>query len=88
MIPSFLLQANQIRDTTAHELGHIWQILPDESDEFKHVDRGGSEYKGNHLNSDECIMNYNRNRYDDTVEFCLDCLYKLRKQKCIPSPLF
>ena len=38
--------------------------------------------------ADECIMNYNRNRYDETVEFCLDCLYKLRKQKCIPSPLF
>ena len=67
------------RDSTVHEIGHIWKIKPDQTNEFKHVDNH-QERKKNHDNSDECIMNYNRIRKDSKVEFCLDCLKKIRQQ--------
>ncbi len=75
-------------DSVVHEVGHIWNLVPldpnsdpepDANPVPNHIDE--STNWPNHELLDQCMMSYLRNRMDNHMEFCLDCLIKLRKQK-------
>ena len=65
---------NQLRNTVAHEMGHIWEIVKGQQ---PHVDTS-TDY-ATHTGIDECIMSYNSDPINSIVEFCLECILHLRK---------
>ncbi|UDQ98893.1 hypothetical protein AAEX28_02105 [Lentisphaerota bacterium WC36G] len=61
-------------ETTVHELGHLCWLL---TGIYNHVDN--YIYIKSHCNNDSCVMSYTRDRTDKYSEFCIDCLYSVRK---------
>lgn len=66
---------NQLNDTLAHEIGHRHGLKSGVGGIFNHID--SSDFQFTHCRSDSCLMSYARDRNDDVVEFCTNCLQSI-----------
>lgn len=66
------INETQANDTAAHEIGHRFGLRKRNGGGFVHIDMSVSQTA--HDSLDNCLMSYDRNRNDSSVEFCTNCL--------------
>ena len=66
---------NQLNDTLVHEIGHRHGLKSGVGGIFNHID--SNDFQFTHCRSDSCLMSYARDRNDNIVEFCTNCLQSI-----------